>query len=48
MLFTRFGTGQLPSASTVIQSGDLLHVVTTDDARSALKQIAGNPPGGQE
>ncbi|HVU92513.1 MAG TPA: TrkA family potassium uptake protein [Jatrophihabitans sp.] len=44
-LFTRFGTGQLPLPSTVIQSGDLLHVVVPEDQRAALKKVAGNPPG---
>ena len=29
-LVTRFGTGQLPLPSTLIQSGDTLHVLTTD------------------
>jgi trk system potassium uptake protein TrkA len=45
-LFTRFGTGQLPTPTTVIQSGDLLHVLGTDDQRATLKRIAGNAPGG--
>ena len=31
-LVTRFGAGQLPLASTLIQSGDTLHVLATDDA----------------
>jgi trk system potassium uptake protein len=47
-LYTRFGTGQLPVPSTLVQSGDTLHVLTTDDRRAALHQIAGRPPGGQE
>jgi len=45
-LFTRFGAGQLPTPTTVIQSGDLLHVLGTDDQRATLKKIAGNAPGG--
>ena len=45
-LFTRFGTGQLPTPNTVIQSGDLLHVLGTDDQRATLKKIAGSAPGG--
>jgi trk system potassium uptake protein TrkA len=45
-LFTRFGTGQLPLPSTVIQSGDLLHMLATDEQRAALKKVAGNAPGG--
>ncbi len=32
-LFTRFGTGQLPQPSTLIQSGDTLHVLATDEHR---------------
>jgi trk system potassium uptake protein TrkA len=47
-LLTRFGTGQLPLPSTLIQSGDTLHVVTTDDRRDILRQTAGHAPeGGQ-
>jgi trk system potassium uptake protein len=43
-LFTRFGTGQLPSPETLIQSGDTLHVLTTDDQRVALRKIAAHAP----
>jgi trk system potassium uptake protein TrkA len=45
-LYTRFGTGQLPLPSTVIQSGDLLHMLATDEQRPALKKVAGAAPGG--
>jgi trk system potassium uptake protein TrkA len=45
-LFTRFGAGQLPLPSTLIQSGDMLHVLATDDRRAALREIAGRPPSG--
>jgi trk system potassium uptake protein len=45
-LFTRFGTGQLPQPSTLLQSGDTLHVLATDDRRAALHDIAGRPPHG--
>jgi trk system potassium uptake protein len=45
-LFTRFGTGQLPQPSTLLQSGDTLHVLATDDRRTALHDIAGRPPHG--
>ena len=45
-LFTRFGAGQLPLPSTLIQSGDLLHVLATDDHRDALHEIARRPPAG--
>jgi trk system potassium uptake protein len=45
-LYTRFGAGQLPVASTLIQSGDTLHVLATDDHRAALHEIAGRGPDG--
>jgi trk system potassium uptake protein TrkA len=41
---TRFGTGQLPTPTTVIQDGDRLHVMTTGDV-SALTTIASTAPG---
>jgi trk system potassium uptake protein TrkA len=48
-LFTRFGTGQLPVASTLIQSGDTLHMLATDERRDGLRDIASRPPeGGRE
>jgi trk/ktr system potassium uptake protein len=47
-LFTRFGTGTLPLPSTIIQSGDTLHVLATDENRVALRKIAGTVPGGGE
>ncbi|HKC26405.1 MAG TPA: TrkA family potassium uptake protein [Jatrophihabitans sp.] len=43
-VLTRFGTGQLPSPSTLIQSGDMLHVVAPDDRRVNLHEIAAHPP----
>lgn len=46
-LVTRFGTGELPSASTVIQAGDGLHVLATDDRAAALAEVAGRSPEGQ-
>jgi trk/ktr system potassium uptake protein len=45
-LYTRFGTGQLPLASTLIQSGDMLHMLATDEHRTTLHQIAGQAPDG--
>jgi trk system potassium uptake protein TrkA len=45
-LFTRFGTGQLPLPSTVIQSGDMLHMLALDEERAVLKRVAANAPGG--
>jgi trk system potassium uptake protein TrkA len=43
-LFTRFGTGQLPQPATLIQSGDMLHMLATDDRRQVLHDIAAHPP----
>jgi trk system potassium uptake protein TrkA len=45
-LFNRFGTGQLPVPSTLIQSGDVLHVLATDDRRDTLREVAARPPSG--
>jgi trk system potassium uptake protein TrkA len=45
-LFTRFGTGELPLPSTIIQAGDMLHVLATDDRRATLHDVAGHPPEG--
>jgi trk system potassium uptake protein TrkA len=45
-LVTRFGVGTLPTPSTVLQDGDVLHVLTTDDRTAALRQLAGNAPDG--
>jgi trk system potassium uptake protein TrkA len=45
-LLTRFGAGQLPVPSTVIQSGDTLHVLTSDSGVDALREIASQPPQG--
>jgi trk system potassium uptake protein TrkA len=41
---TRFGKGQLPVPSTLIQSGDTLHVLATEDHREALRAVAGHAP----
>ncbi len=43
-LVTRFGHGQLPLPGTLIQSGDLLHVLSGEDQRIGLKAVAGQPP----
>src|SRR4029077_13758039 len=45
-LLTRFGSGQLPTPSPLIQSGDLLHVLVTDEHRDAVVQVSANPPEG--
>ncbi|MGI8762120.1 MAG: potassium channel family protein [Jatrophihabitantaceae bacterium] len=45
-LITRFGSGQLPLATTLIQSGDSLHALTTDEHAPLLRELAGRPPDG--
>jgi trk system potassium uptake protein len=45
-IVTRFGTGELPSASTVIQAGDHLHVLALDHQVTTLRDIAARPPDG--
>ena len=41
---TRFGKGILPTASTVLQDGDQVHVLVTDDIADAVEGIAATPP----
>jgi trk system potassium uptake protein len=43
-LLTRFGTGVLPVAGMLIQSGDSLHVLTTDERARLLAELADQPP----
>ncbi len=43
-LFTRFGKGQLPVPSTVIQSGDTLHMLSADAERGTLTDLASAGP----
>jgi trk system potassium uptake protein TrkA len=45
-LLTRFGTGQIARPGTLLQAGDTLHVLATDDTAKALRDIAGRPPEG--
>jgi trk system potassium uptake protein TrkA len=45
-LVTRFGAGQLATPSTLLQSGDTLHVLATEDRAHALHDIAGRAPEG--
>lgn len=47
-LYTRFGEGTLPVASTLIQSGDKLYMLATDDRVSGLDDIAGQAPEGAQ
>jgi trk system potassium uptake protein TrkA len=47
-LVTRFGVGELPTPSMIIQSGDTIHVLTTDDRTPLLREVAaGSPEGGR-
>ena len=43
-LITRLGEGQLPTPSTVVQEGDLLHVVMTDDQRERVIRVFADGP----
>ena len=46
-IVTRFGSGQLPLPSTIIQAGDKLHVLATDEhARDAARPSPAAPPRG--
>ncbi len=45
-VITRFGTGELPLGSSVIQAGDTLHVLASDDQAELLRQVASNSPDG--
>lgn len=43
-LLTRFGSGQVPLPSTLIQAGDMVHMLTTDDLRDTLHRVATKGP----
>lgn len=43
-LVSRFGSGQLPLASTVVQSGDRVYLLCPDDAVESVRTIAVQPP----
>ncbi|CAN5555392.1 TrkA family potassium uptake protein [soil metagenome] len=45
-LISRFGRGELPTAATVIQAGDELHVTATDDLAEGIRQAAAHGPSG--
>ena len=45
-LLTRFGTGMLPTATMLIQSGDTLHALTTDALADTLRHAAEHAPDG--
>ena len=45
---TRFGIGMLPTASTVVQEGDQVFMLVTDDIIASATSVAAAPPeGGQ-
>ena len=41
---TRFGKGVLPTAGTVLQDGDQVHVLVTDAIADTVEDVAGRPP----
>jgi trk system potassium uptake protein TrkA len=45
-LMSRFGRGELPSAHTVIQAGDELHVAATDALAESVREAASQGPTG--
>ncbi|MEV1287060.1 TrkA family potassium uptake protein [Micromonospora sp. NPDC049679] len=42
----RFGIGTLPTASTVLQEGDQVFMLVTDDIAPSVTTVAANPPEG--
>jgi trk system potassium uptake protein len=42
----RFGLGTLPTASTVLQDGDQVFMLVTDDMTDTVTQVTGNAPAG--
>ncbi|HEX2904236.1 MAG TPA: TrkA family potassium uptake protein [Jatrophihabitans sp.] len=45
-LISRFGKGELPTAQSVIQHGDELHVTATDELADVVRQAAADGPAG--
>jgi trk system potassium uptake protein TrkA len=45
-LVTRFGIGELPTSSTMIQDGDSLHTLVTDAHMQVLRDVAEHAPEG--
>jgi trk system potassium uptake protein TrkA len=43
---TRFGAGELPTASTMVQDGDVLHVLVDDAHAQTLRDVAARAPEG--
>src|SRR5690606_31469885 len=42
----RFGIGTLPTPSMVVQDGDQIYVLVTDDMASSVAKVTGSPPPG--
>ena len=45
-LVTRFGIGELPTSSTMVQDGDALHVLVNDAHAAVLREVAERAPEG--
>jgi trk system potassium uptake protein TrkA len=45
-LISRFGKGELPTAHTLVQAGDELHVTATDDLTPQVREAAAQAPVG--
>lgn len=43
-MITRFGKGEVPTESTVMQDGDLVYVFIEDEYRAGLSSVVENPP----
>jgi len=43
---TRFGVGELPTVSTMVQDGDALHVLVDEAHAQTLREVAGQAPEG--
>ena len=43
-MLTRFGVGMVPTESTLVQDGDHVHLLTTDELRPALTAVVDAPP----
>ncbi|MGW1059714.1 potassium channel family protein [Micromonospora rubida] len=43
---SRFGIGTLPTGSTVVQEGDQVFMLVTDDIMASVTSVAGSPPEG--
>ncbi|GAB2463984.1 potassium channel family protein [Jatrophihabitans fulvus] len=47
-LYNRFGTGALPTPSTLIQSGDKVYLLAADEQAAGLRDVVGRAPDGSE